>query len=183
MSRSDRYRSNDPILSTRVFDSSGPRSTLRFLRITLIIACCIVLFACVALIAAGVNNVQMANATDEQALAKLEHYRAQDFVDLDAYLQSRDFKATGTFGQYAYRGHGKTIMIHEMGDYVRIGDGEGNVREFGVPISGYTILDDGSTQYDKYICRISWEEEGDRQARDIYLSREALAEIVRLIYR
>ena len=70
MNRSDRYRSNDPILSTRVFDSSGPRSTLRFLRITLIIACCIVLFACVALIAAGVNNMQMANATDEQALAR-----------------------------------------------------------------------------------------------------------------
>ena len=51
MSKSDRYRSNDPILSTRVFDTSGPRENLRLLRVTLIMACCIVLFACVALIA------------------------------------------------------------------------------------------------------------------------------------
>lgn len=182
MSRSDRYRSNDPILSTRVFDTSGPRENLRLLRITLVIACCIVLCVCVALVTAAIGNFQMANATDEQALAKIEKYRQQDFVDLDAYLHDRQFESAGINGEFVYRYGGKTIMIHEMGDYVRVGDGNGNVREFGIPISNYSGEGD-NMKYDKYACRVSWRDGGETQLRDIYLSREALAEIIRVSYR
>ena len=73
-------------------------------------------------------------------------------------------------------------MIHEMGDYVRIGDGNGNVREFGIPISNYSGEGD-NMKYDKYACRVSWRDGGETQLRDIYLSREALAEIIRVSYR
>ena len=182
MERSN-YDTSKPILLAHVPKDSTPRGVKVFARIVFVLILAVAIILAVALLTNIVSNYQSANATDAQALAKLENYREQDCVNLDAYLQDRQFKSVGSDGEYVYRSNGRTVMIHVMGDYVRIGDGRGNTREFGIPVSSYSILDDGSVQYDRYACRISWHEGAETKLRDIYLSREALAEIVRTSYR
>ncbi len=112
--------------------------------------------------------------TEDQALAELEFYREGDMVNLDAYLRDQDFEATGAAGAYVYRRGDKIVAIQDYGDYVRVGNGKGTSHEYG------TVSVGGS-----YVCRVSWPEADPEapSACDIVLSAEALAEIVRWVYR
>lgn len=122
----------------------------------------------------ALGNLWHAEMTEDQALAELNSYCEGDMVNLDAYLRDQGFEATGAVGAYVYRRGDKIVSIQDYGDYVRIGNGKGTSHEYGTESVG------GS-----YVCRVSWPATDPEapDAHDIVLSAEALAEVVRWVYR
>ena len=171
--------------------------TSRMLKNAAAVILAVLAVAFVALIVAVVHGAlgDLWNTTemnDDKAMEQLDEYCQRDNIDLNSYLEDRGYMVAGEGEELVYKKGDSTLVIHDMGDSVRIGDGSGNVREYGVPVDYYHFLDTDEVQYDSFICRVgSLDKDAEEKSiasrkvefRDIIIPRDALAEIVRVTYR
>lgn len=136
-----------------------------------------------AIVAIVSTNSSSLDWTDEKALAQIEKYRQQDMIDLNQYLIDRGYRAFGEPDAYNYiqDNSGMCIYISRYETEVHVGDGEGNSRQFGAGLG------------EIYLCRVGWLHEkvkphltailAEPNLRDISMSAEVVAEVVRLANR
>ena len=194
MGKKSNFQPVEPLFVKKVYHTPAPRAARVLARIFLVVVALLLVTLIIVAFAPSLYWLWNAGSDDDTLLTKLDSYREQDMVNLDAYLRDRGFTPTGTSEEIVYRQSGKTIVIHDMGTMVRIGDDQGNVREYGVPDCYYSYLDDGSVRYESYVCRISYKSDdyggagqqivsAEPSLRDMNIPRAALAEIIRVSYR
>lgn len=170
----NKFQPTEPYYSKKTSYFPAPRGAKRGAVLLLSVIGIIFVALIAAIVAGAMGDLWNRELSDEEALKLIEDYREGSMVDLDAYLTQRRYEAMGAPGEYVYRSKDKTISIQDYGDYVRVGDGEGNSNQYGI---GY---DTGF-----YVCRVCYLNEATQEEEycDLNLSSEALAAIIRLRIR
>lgn len=168
-----------PFAPKKSYHAPAPRSARVFARVMLFIFGPMLIGSIIIAIASAANN--SLDWPDEKALTKIESYRQQDMIDLNRYLVDQGYKAAGDSETFIYEKGNRTIVISLYETEVRVGDGEGNSRQYGSGLG------------DIYLCRVSWVNEtvdacqiialAEPGFRDISMSAEAVAETIRLANR
>ena len=168
-----------PFTPKKRYSAPAPRSARTFARIMIFIFGLMLVAGVVIAIVSGMNDPL--DWSDETALTKIESYRQQDMIDLNKYLVDHGYKAAGDSETFIYEKANRTIVISLYETEVRVGDGEGNSRQFGPGLG------------EIYLCRVSWVNETvdtcplvalpEPRLRDISMSAEAVAETIRLANR
>lgn len=174
------FNPSEPFTPKKRYSAPAPRSARRFARIMIaIIGLLLVGGVIVAIVSAANNSLDW---PDDKALAKIESYRQQDMIDLNQYLIDHGYKPVGDPEEYVYKKSTLCISISQYDETeVRVSDGEGNSRQFGAGLG------------EIYLCRVSWTNETldacqiialpEPGLRDISMSAEAVAEVIRLANR
>lgn len=164
------------------YSAPAPRGARFFARIMLVVLGVILIAGAVFIVKAALDDPM--KWSDEKALAQIQAYRQQDMVNLNQYLIDRGYRAFGEPDAYNYiqDDSGMCIYISRYEtEEVHVGDGEGNFRQFGAGLG------------EIYLCRVGWLHEkvkphltailAEPNLRDISMSAEAVAEVVRLANR
>ena len=168
-----------PFTPKKRYSAPAPRSARRFARVMIFILGLMLVGGIIIAIVGAANNSM--DWPDEKALTRIESYRQQDMIDLNKYLVDRGYKAAGDAETFVYEKANRMIVISLYETEVHVGDGEGNSRQFGAGLG------------EIYLCRVSWVNETidtcqiialpEPHMRDISMSAEAVAEVIRLANR
>ncbi len=173
------FNPSEPFIPKKRYSAPAPRSARRFARVMIAIISLLLVGGLIAAIVSASNR--SLDWSDEKALTKIETYRQQDMIDLNQYLIDHGYKPVGDSEAYIYEKTNRIIAITPYETLVRVGDGEGNSREFGPGLG------------EIFLCRVSWTNETtdtcqlialpEPGLRDISMSAEAVAEVIRLANR
>lgn len=168
-----------PFTPKKRYPAPAPRSARVFARVMIFIFGLMLIGGIIIAIVSAANDPL--DWPDEKALTKIESYRQQDMIDLNRYLVDQGYKVAGDSETFIYEKGNRTIVISLYETEVRVGDGEGNSRQYGAGLG------------DIYLCRVSWVNEtvdacqivalAEPGFRDISMSAEAVAETIRLANR
>ena len=168
-----------PFTPKKRYSAPAPRSARVFARVMIFIFGLMLIGGIIIAIVSAANDPL--DWPDEKALTKIEAYRQQDMIDLNRYLVDQGYKVAGDSETFIYEKGNRTIVISLYETEVRVGDGEGNSRQYGAGLG------------DIYLCRVSWVNEtvdtcqivalAEPGFRDISMSAEAVAETIRLANR
>jgi len=168
-----------PFTPKKRYSAPAPRSARVFARVMIFIFGLMLIGGIIIAIVSAANDPL--DWPDEKALTKIESYRQQDMIDLNRYLVDQGYKVAGDSETFIYEKGNRTIVISLYETEVRVGDGEGNSRQYGAGLG------------DIYLCRVSWVNEtvdtcqivalAEPGFRDISMSAEAVAETIRLANR